>query len=466
MACAVPSASRWILERGPSPPPPPMPWLLPSNSSHHFLGLDQPVRIVQGLGSGSQGQVFKVQVGGESLALKWYWPSCLGRDPGLAERLQESIRRGSPNADFLWPLALVRPKAAQRAALGPAGRGFGYLMALRPASYRGAVEHAAGRLTISLQNVLKAAFGLATAFHALHSRGLCYKDVSLGNVFLDAEAGRILIGDNDNVEVSGRGGGAVIGTWGFMAPEVALGLSRPDGGSDLFSLAVLLFYMLTRHDPFKGALERAMPCLDLAARRRLYAEDPVFVFDRRDGRNRPDPIEHAAALLTWPIYPRALQQLFEQTFGAGLRDPGRRSLTGQWRQVLAASLDQRRLCGACGQENFAEPQAASLCWACAAPLPPPARLLGAAGVVSVAAGNEVHAHHFDPLAPEDLAQPLAQVVAHPQRPQLLGLRNLSCHPWTLHLAGGEAITVAPGETGSLAAALQISSPEGQLRVLA
>ena len=70
MACAVPSASRWILERGPSPPPPPMPWLLPSNSSHHFLGLDQPVRIVQGLGSGSQGQVFKVQVGGESLALK------------------------------------------------------------------------------------------------------------------------------------------------------------------------------------------------------------------------------------------------------------------------------------------------------------------------------------------------------------------------------------------------------------
>ncbi|MBY0455943.1 MAG: hypothetical protein K2V38_01250, partial [Gemmataceae bacterium] len=25
-------------------------------------------------------------------------------------------------------------------------------------------------------------------------------------------------------------------TWGFMAPEVALGRARPDGGSDLFSL--------------------------------------------------------------------------------------------------------------------------------------------------------------------------------------------------------------------------------------
>jgi len=454
-----------------------MRWLLSPGSTHRFADLPEPVTILRGLGGGSQGQVFAVRLGGEELALKWYLPGFLARDRGLEGRLQESIRRGSPGAAFLWPLALLRPEAplagvgrsagtggAEGRGQGLSTAGWGYLMPLRPPSYRGAVDHAAGRLTISLANVLRCAFQLASGFHDLHSLGLCYKDVSLGNVFLDPERGRILIGDNDNVAVSGDGSGAVIGTWGFMAPEVALGQARPSASSDLFALAALLFQLLTRHDPFKGALELAIPCLDLPHRRRLYAEDPVFIFDPRDGRNRPDPIEHGAALLTWPIYPRTLQQLFERTFGPGLRDPVQRTLTGEWRQVLAACLDQRRLCPACGEENFVEPRASGLCWACAAPLPPPPRLLAPAGVVSVAAGNELHRHHLDPLAAEAIDQPLARVEAHPNRPALLGLRNLSTHPWTLTLAGGETITVAPGETAGLARSRELRSAAGQIRI--
>ena len=441
-----------------------MAWILPLASSHRFGGIDAPVRILRGLGGGSQGQVFEVAVGEEALALKWYFPTFLRRDPGLAERLAESIRRGSPNGDFLWPLALLRPTGPEAATLGSAASGFGYLMPLRPAGFQGAVEHAAGRLTISLQNVLRSAFFLARGFHALHSLGLCYKDVSLGNVFLDAGRGRILIGDNDNVEVSGRGGGAVVGTWGFMAPEVALGRSRPDGGSDLFSLAVLLFHLLTRHDPFKGALERAIPCLDLPARRRLYAEEPLFVFDPRDDRNRPDPIEHAAALLTWPLYPRALQQQFERTFGPGLSDRRSRTLTGQWCQQLAATLDQRRLCPNCAEENLLDVRLSGLCRSCGAPLPPPMRMRTAAGLVAVAAGNELHPHHFDLLLAEDLDHPLARMVAHPRRPHLLGLENLSPHPWTLTLQEGEAIAVAPGETASLAQAATLTTPNGEVTI--
>jgi DNA-binding helix-hairpin-helix protein with protein kinase domain len=441
-----------------------MDWILTIGSTHRFDGIDASVQILRGLGGGSQGQVFEVVVGDEVLALKWYQRGFLRRDPGLAERLTESIRRGAPNADFLWPLALVRPLDRPSGSPTGADRGFGYLMPLRPASFCGAVDHAAGRLTISLQNVLRSAFFLARAFHALHSRGLCYKDVSLGNLFLDAGRGRILIGDNDNVEVSGRGGGAVVGTWGFMAPEVALGRARPDGGSDLFSLAVLLFHLLTRHDPFKGALERAIPCLDLPSRRRLYAEEPLFVFDPRDGRNRPDPIEHAAALLTWPLYPQALQQLFERTFGPGLADPRSRTLTGQWCQQLAATLDQRRLCPDCAEENLLDVRLGGLCRSCGIPLPPPMRLRAAAGLVAVAAGNELHPHHLDTLLPEDLEHPLARVVAHPRRPRLLGLRNLSPHSWTLTVLGGEAVTVAPGETGSLATVATLSTPDGEVLI--
>ena len=94
-----------------------MAWILPLASSHRFGGIDAPVRILRGLGGGSQGQVFEVAVGEEALALKWYFPTFLRRDPGLAERLAESIRRGSPNGDFLWPLALLRPTGAEAATL-------------------------------------------------------------------------------------------------------------------------------------------------------------------------------------------------------------------------------------------------------------------------------------------------------------------------------------------------------------
>ena len=108
--------------------------------------------------------------------------------------------------------------------------------------------------------------------------------------------------------------------------------------------------------------------------------------------------------------------------------------------------------------------AAGLCRSCAAPPPPTPRLRTAAGLVAVADGNDLSPHHLDPLRPEDLEHPLARVVAHPQRPRLLGLRNLSSHPWSLTLPGGEAFTVAPGETGSLAQAATLSTLDGEVTI--
>ena len=440
--------------------------LLPTDATFTFEGLAAPLRVGRCLGGGTQGQVYAVELEGEPLALKWYLPAFLARDPGLRTRLEESIRRGAPNGDFLWPLALLRPDGASQAQLGAAGRGFGYLMPLRPEACVGAAEHAAGRIAISLQNVLRAAFFLAAGFHDLHSLGFCYKDVSLGNLFLDPASGEIRIGDNDNVDVIGSTGGAVLGTWGFLAPEVALGQARPDVATDLFSLAALLFQLLTRHDPFRGALELAIPCLDLPGRRRLYAEDPVFVFDPLDQRNRPDAHEHVAALITWPLYPRSLQRLFEQTFGPGLRDPARRTLTGQWKQALAAVLDHRRLCPHCGEENLEEDPApgGARCWRCRRPLPPAPQLELANGRVTVAEGNRIEAHHLDPLQPEDLRRPVAEVVAHPSRPGLFGLRHLGGPPWQAERADGRGFEVHPGETCSLGVASLLHTWAGPIRI--
>jgi DNA-binding helix-hairpin-helix protein with protein kinase domain len=441
-------------------------WLLPEGAQLRFQGLDQPLTIVRGLGGGTQGQVYAVQAGGETLALKWYLPACLAGDAGLPRRLRQSISLGTPNADFLWPLALLEPTPQSRPLIRHAQAGFGYLMPLRPPGFLGAHLHAGGQLEISLQNVLRACFFLADGFHQLHLKGLCYKDISLGNLFLEPGSGRILICDNDNVDIDGGDPGSVLGTPGFMAPEVLLRQSRPGAGSDLFSLAVLIFRLLTRHDPFRGQRELAIRCLDEPARRRLYGEEPLFIFDPEDAGNRPDPVEHAAALVTWPIYPAALQALFVQTFCAGLRQPQRRALTGQWTQALSRCLDQRQLCPSCGQETFPDPVQTSHCWHCGTHLPPPARLRTDHCQVTVCAGNALYPHHFDRLARLDLHRPLAQLEAHPSDPTLLGLRNLSADPWTVTLNDGRALRLEPGRTCNLAALQDIHTSAGMLTLLA
>ena len=437
-----------------------MAWLLPIGSSLECEGIPQPLRILRGLGGGGQGQVFEAELGGEAMAVKWYYPTAIQRDPGLRRRLEESIRATSPNDRFLWPIALLRPTAAAAQRIQFPEPGFGYLMRLRPPSYVAANEHYAGRLEISLQAVLRCCFDLAEAFHALHSRGFCYKDISLGNLFLDPADGQALICDNDNVDVIGRNQGGVVGTWGFMAPEVGLGLARPDVQSDLFSLAVLIFRLLTRHDPLRGCRELTIPCLDLQAKRRLYAEEPLFIFDPLDPGNRPDSVEHPAPLITWPIYPPLLQELFVQTFGPGMRQSERRALTGQWAQALAATLDRRSCCPHCGQENFPEPRQEKLCWSCGLVFAAAPRLVMANGSVALAAGNELHPHHFDPLRAESLRRPLGRVVAHPSRPGVLGLSNLDRHPWQATLSSGKELALAPGESCNLSLVVRLSTPQG------
>ena len=439
--------------------------LLPEGENLRFEGLEQPLQIERALGGGSQGQVFAVQLGKERLALKWYFPACIARDPQLRERLQQSIRLGAPNEDFLWPLAVLEPTTTSRSRIRASPAGFGYLMALRPGDFLGAHQHAGGAIEISLQNVLKACFHLAEAFHQLHLKGLCYKDISLGNLFLQPGSGRILICDNDNVDVDGRGSGSVLGTPGFMAPEVLLGLARPSAGSDLFSLAVLLFRLLTRHDPFRGQQELAIRCLDEPARRRVYGEEALFIFDPHNSANRPDPIEHSAALITWPIYPDALQRLFVQSFGPGLHQPNQRTLTGQWKQAISHCLDQRQLCQHCGQETFPTADAPSRCWSCSSALTPPVQLQLPHGRVSATDGNELQPHHFDPLNSEAINTPLARLVAHPSEPSLLGLQNLSQSRWHGQTQAGQSIELDPGKTCNLAALQQLQSSAGSILVL-
>ena len=75
-----------------------MTWILPEGSQLSFAGLSTPLRVLRGIGSGSQGQVYEVELAVERLALKWYLPACIARDPGLERRLLAAISSTAPNA--------------------------------------------------------------------------------------------------------------------------------------------------------------------------------------------------------------------------------------------------------------------------------------------------------------------------------------------------------------------------------
>lgn len=96
---------------------------------------------------------------------------------------------------------------------------------------------------------------LCRALAAMHRAGVVHNDIKAQNVMRE-DGGRIVLMDfgagRRLLDPSRTTGMYLVGTPAYMAPET-FGLREPTTASDIYSLGVLLFYLLTARYPVEGA---------------------------------------------------------------------------------------------------------------------------------------------------------------------------------------------------------------------
>jgi DNA-binding helix-hairpin-helix protein with protein kinase domain len=427
--------------------------MLPQGAQLRVVGANVSCVIDHAIGEGGQGTVYAAKVGSRAYALKWYRPGMADKD--LRRRIPILIDRGSPDPRFLWPIEQVTDQA---------GNGFGYLMPLAPAGFRElftlfAPSSASGgtNAAVNLRSRAKLGIGIVDCFLRLHAGGFCYRDINLGSFLIHPSSFAIRVCDNDNIDINGTSSPSV-GTLLFMAPELVRGEAAPSADTDLHSLAVLLFYLLTDGHPLMGKAEYDVEYPDADDWQRLLGREPCFIFDPDDKRNAAVVGVHDRQIAIWNTLPRELRELFTRSFGAGLASPRRRGLPSEWRAALAIVRDTAVTCGcptrfdtiANGTRTTADGDCR--CSLCGAALPPVHRLeIGGTRIVLTADMTLLASQLGAAEGGDDFA-----IGAMAKSPTGLdGLRNVGKREWRITDTAGQTAAVPPGRGVTLAPGVRI-----------
>ena len=206
-------------------------------------------RILEKLGEGGMGIVYKTEDTKlrRTVALKFLPPE-LSRDPEAKERFFHEARAAAalehPNIATVYEIDEAEGQIF--IALGYVeGRTLKDTIANRPLPIAQAIDFA-----------MQIAEGLALA----HEKGIVHRDVKSANIMI-TDKGQVKIMDFGLAKLKGQTrltrNGSTLGTVAYMSPEQAQG-KEVDLRSDIWSLGVVLYEMLTGKLPFRGEYDQAV----------------------------------------------------------------------------------------------------------------------------------------------------------------------------------------------------------------
>jgi serine/threonine protein kinase len=118
---------------------------------------------------------------------------------------------------------------------------------------------------------------IADALAYAHLHGVIHRDIKPDNILIDAATGRAMVTDFGIARAIEAGTrltvtGAAVGTPTYMSPEQAKGERDIDGRSDIYSLGVIGYQMLTGRVPFAAGNPMALLLKHVGERPRPIAE--------------------------------------------------------------------------------------------------------------------------------------------------------------------------------------------------
>jgi serine/threonine protein kinase len=260
MPAAVPTTALQQDGAAPQPmvtPPSEYGFLAPPQQPNE-LGRLGTYRVLRMLGQGGMGMVFEAEDAQlkRRVALKVMKPALAADNSARSRFLREAQAAAAVKHDHLVTIYQVGQEGSVP------------YLAMELLEGEGLHQRLGRAGKLSEAEAVAIARGIAEGLAAAHERGLIHRDIKPSNIWLEAHTGargvstpwyRIKILDfglartvDDDLHLTQQG--AILGTPAYMAPEQAFGeLGEVGTWSDVYSLGVVLYQMLTDRLPFQGS---------------------------------------------------------------------------------------------------------------------------------------------------------------------------------------------------------------------
>jgi serine/threonine protein kinase len=207
-------------------------------------------RVLQRIGAGGMGTVYKAQDEQLQRVVALKVPRLDREDPSHALRVQRFLREARS-------AALIRHGRVCPIYDVGEHEGLPYVVMAYVEGQSLAERLSGKRRFEDLNEAVALARQVAEALEVVHAHGIVHRDLKPGNILLDRD-GQVVLTDfglarpeNDPERLTVEG--ELVGTPAYMAPEQAAGQTERVGPrTDLYSLGVVLYQMATGRLPFEG----------------------------------------------------------------------------------------------------------------------------------------------------------------------------------------------------------------------